>query len=94
MRRIELQNGDVIGVGMQQSDLPMIQFFLNGEPLHESAINRFRGTPYPSICLPESAAADDDDDQLKVHFVMHEDDFKHKEQGQRFGPIIAARSIV
>jgi hypothetical protein len=89
MRRVELQNDDVVGVGMQQSDLPMIQFFLNGEPLFESAVNRFRGTVYPAICFPESSA-----DQLKLHFVMDEDDFKQKEQGDKFGPIIAARSIV
>ncbi|KAK1743646.1 SPRY domain-containing protein [Skeletonema marinoi] len=39
-----LRHNDVIGVAVQQSDLPMIQFLLNGEPLPECTINRFRGT--------------------------------------------------
>ena len=97
MRRIEnLQNGDVLGVGMQQSDLPMIQFYLNGENLHDCAINRFRGTCYPSICLPESACPSEDNEgkDLKIQFITDEDEFKNKEQGEKFGSIIAARSIV
>mmetsp|Transcript_33988 Transcript_33988/g.71503 ORF Transcript_33988/g.71503 Transcript_33988/m.71503 type:complete len:233 (-) Transcript_33988:2802-3500(-) len=43
----DLRHGDVIGVAVQQSDLPMIQMLLNGEPLMECTINRFRGTVYP-----------------------------------------------
>ena len=52
MRPIDVENGDVIGVAVQQSDFPMVQFSLNGESLHLSAINRFRGTVYPAIYLP------------------------------------------
>lgn len=89
MRKIEVQNGDVVGVAVQQSDLPMIQYFLNGEPLHEAAVNRFRGTVYPAICLPDSAA-----ETLKVSPVVDEKLFKHMSPGPRFGPIIVARSIV
>ena len=89
MRRVEIQDGDVVGVAVQQSDLPMVQFFLNGEPLHEQAVNRFRGTVYPAICLPDSAA-----ETLKVALVLAEEDFKHMSPGARFGPIIVARSIV
>jgi len=41
MRCVEgLQNGDVIGIAIQQSDLPMVQFFHNGEPLYDIAVNR------------------------------------------------------
>jgi hypothetical protein len=75
---------------MQQSDLPMVQFFHNGEPLHELAINRFRGTVYPAVCLPLSAA----ELPLKITAVMQESKFKHMSPGPRFGPIIVARSIV
>ena len=38
-----LLEGDVVGVAEQQSDLPMVQFLVNGEPMHHKAINRFRG---------------------------------------------------
>jgi hypothetical protein len=89
MRKVEVENGDVVGIAIQQSDLPMVQFFLNGEPLHESAVNRFRGTVYPAVCLPESAA-----DTLKISPVVAEEDFKCMSPGPKFGPIIVARSIV
>jgi hypothetical protein len=89
MRKVEVENGDVVGIAIQQSDLPMVQFFKNGEPLHESAVNRFRGTVYPAICLPESTA-----DTLKVSPVVAEEDFKGMSPGPKFGPIIVARSIV
>ena len=41
MRSIpNLRHGDVIGVAVQQSDLPMIQMLLNGEPLvRENSFN-------------------------------------------------------
>merc|ERR1711935_559616 len=54
MQKVEVENGDVVGVAVQQSDLPMIQFHLNGEALHDRAVNRFRGGVYPSILLPGS----------------------------------------
>mmetsp|Transcript_3380 Transcript_3380/g.5371 ORF Transcript_3380/g.5371 Transcript_3380/m.5371 type:complete len:222 (-) Transcript_3380:39-704(-) len=89
MRKVEVQNGDVVGVAIQQSDLPMVQFFHNGEPLHELAVNRFRGTVYPSICLPKST-----EEILKVKPVMVEEKFQHMSPAAKFGPIIVARSIV
>lgn len=91
MRRIDFENGDVIGVAIQQSDLPMVQFSLNGEPLHISAINRFQGTMYPAIYLPFST----DDLGVEATLVVEEANFKYARGfGDRFGPIIVARSIV
>eukprot|EP00536_Pseudo-nitzschia_multiseries_P005986 jgi/Psemu1/192065/e_gw1.122.61.1 len=90
MRCVEsLQNDDVIGIAMQQSDLPMVQFFHNGEPLYDIAVNRFRGTVYPSVCLPAAV-----DEELKVTAVLTESKFKHLSPAAKFGPIIEARSIV
>lgn len=86
MRSItELQDGDTIGVAVQQSDLPMIQFLLNGEPLHELAINRFRGSVYPSIYMQEG---------FQVKFVTDENQFKEMSPHARFGPLIVARGII
>lgn len=90
MRSVDIEDGDVVGVAVQQSDLPMIQFTLNGEPLHISAINRFRGTVYPAIYLPISAL----DKDLQVTLVVEENEFKHQSPGGRFGPLIVARNIV
>lgn len=80
-----LQDGDTVGVAVQHSDLPMIQFLLNGEPLHELAINRFRGAVYPSVYLREGVSA-------KV--VFDEDEFKEMSPHARFGPLIVARGII
>jgi hypothetical protein len=52
-----LYHGDVIGVAVQQSDLPMIQILLNGEPLSECTITRFRGLVYPAIYIPPGAGS-------------------------------------
>lgn len=89
MRKIEVQDKDVIGVAVQQSDLPMVQLTLNGELLHESAINRFRGTVYPSIHLPLAHKT-----EFRANLVLQESKFKEMSPGAKFGPVIVARSIV
>jgi len=85
MRAIPVRDGDTIGVAVQQSDLPMIQFLLNGEPLHNMAINRFRGSVFPSIYIREG---------LRAEVVFDEDNFKELSPHARFGPLIAARGII
>eukprot|EP00545_Synedropsis_sp_CCMP1620_P010019 CAMPEP_0119003808 /NCGR_PEP_ID=MMETSP1176-20130426/777_1 /TAXON_ID=265551 /ORGANISM="Synedropsis recta cf, Strain CCMP1620" /LENGTH=202 /DNA_ID=CAMNT_0006955443 /DNA_START=63 /DNA_END=671 /DNA_ORIENTATION=+ len=87
MKKVFLEDGDTVGVAVQQSDLPMVQFLVNGEPLHELAINRFRGTVYPSIHLPAG-------ENLKVALVLEENDFRQEPPHVRFGPVIVARAIV
>jgi hypothetical protein len=89
MRKIEVQDKDVIGVAVQQSDLPMVQFTLNGELLHESAINRFRGTVFPSIHLPIAHKK-----EFRANLVLQESKFKEMSPGAKYGPVIVARSIV
>lgn len=87
-----IQNGDTIGIAIQQDDLPMVQFLLNGEPLHDIAINRFRGTVYPSVFLEEDNDIDHDD--VSVNFVWKEDDFKEMSPSVRFKPLMAAIGII
>jgi len=82
---VGLQDGDTVGIAVQQSDLPMIQFLVNGEPLHELAINRFRGVIYPSVFLRKG---------MKVTGAFHEDEFKEMSPHIRFGPLIAARGLI
>jgi hypothetical protein len=50
---------------------------------------RFRGTVYPSVCLPASVETD-----LKVTAVLAENQFQQMSPAAKFGPIIVARSIV
>jgi hypothetical protein len=88
MKVVEVTADDTVGVAVQQSDLPMVQFLLNGEPLHNLAINRFRGLVYPSIYLPES------EDEIKVKLVMKESGWLQMTPHARFGPVIVARGLI
>jgi hypothetical protein len=87
MRKVKVSNGDTIGIAVQQADLPMIQFLLNGEPLNEQTVNRFRGTVYPSVFLPEN-------DGLSVRLAFNENDFRELTPHARFGPLITARGLM
>jgi hypothetical protein len=88
MRQIKVKKGDILGIAVQQDDLPMVQFLLNGEPLHDKAVNKFRGTVFPAVFLPENNAG------LHVRLVFREVEFEQIAPNARFGPIIVARSIV
>jgi hypothetical protein len=87
MRKIKVSSGDTIGIAVQQSDLPMVQFLLNGEPLNDFAVNRFRGLVYPSVFLPEN-------DGLSVQLVFNENDFQELTPHARFGPLLVARGLI
>ena len=98
-----IQNGDTIGIAVQQDDLPMIQFLHNGEPLHEIAINRFRGMVYPSVFLGNSDEDNDGEDEeddggndndVCVTFVWKEDEFHEMSPSVRFKPLMAAIGII
>uniref|UniRef100_A0A7S2KX06 SPRY domain-containing protein n=1 Tax=Leptocylindrus danicus TaxID=163516 RepID=A0A7S2KX06_9STRA len=82
-----LVDGDIVGVAVQQSDLPMVQFIINGEPLHHMAINRFRGSVYPAVWLPLP-------DALQVEFIWDEGQWKYEPPSAKFKAIMLARSIV
>ena len=88
MKEIEVKEDDTVGVAVQQSDLPMIQFLLNGEPLHDKAINRFRGLVYPSIYLPEIS------DEVQIKLEMNENGFLQMPPHSKFGPVIVARGLI
>lgn len=87
MKKVPVCDGDTIGVAVQQSDLPMVQFLLNGEPQHNLAINRFRGNVYPSIFLAPG-------ENVKAKLVLDESEFLQEAPSSRFGPIILARGII
>lgn len=86
-----LKDGDTVGVAVQQSDLPMVQFLINGEPIHNLAINRWRGTVYPSIWFSERGHGGG---RYKATLVTEEDKFRQLAPHARFGPLIAARGII
>ena len=98
MRAIpNLRHGDVIGVAVQQSDLPMIQILLNSEPLPECTINRFRGCVFPAVYIPPGAGGEGDrleDEGISLICEFDEDNFKEMSPHARFGPLFAARGII
>jgi hypothetical protein len=96
MKEVKVTTDDTVGVAVQQSDLPMIQFLLNGEPLHELAINRFRGMVYPSIYVPEATSNNDNTNgsDIQIHLEMNENGFRQMSPHARFGPVILARGLI
>jgi len=88
MRKMTVSNEDVVGVIVQQSDLPMIQFLVNGEFRHDLSVNRFKGTVYPACFLIEN------DSDFGLELVFQETDFKQKPPHSRCGPLLVARGII
>jgi hypothetical protein len=82
-----LNDGDVIGVIVKQSEIPMIQLTLNGVLQQELSINRFKGTVYPAIFLPECTVG-----SMSAKFLYREDQFAY--DGCGAPPLIAGRSIM
>jgi hypothetical protein len=94
MCSIPVSHGDVVSVLMQQSDLPMLQFMLNGESLHSTYINRFRGVVYPSIYIPNDSNSDDQSNNIVLRVVFKESDLKQSPPSSRFKPVMVARGLV
>ena len=90
MSTIPVSHGDVVGIIMQQSDLPMLQFMLNGEQLYSTYVNRFRGVVYPSLFLPNENA----EDNMALRIVFKESEFQKAPPSSRFIPVMVARGLV
>ena len=67
-----LSDGDVIGVVVRQSEIPMIQLYLNGTVQDELVVTRFRGAVYPSVFLPECTVG-----AMSAKFLYKEDQFEY-----------------
>ena len=83
-----LKDGDVVGVAMQQSEIPMIQLYLNGECQYDSKVPKFRGTVFPSIYIPQSETT------ISAAFLYREDQFIHGPPSQGYECLIAERSLM
>ncbi len=82
-----LRNGDVVGVMVQQSEIPMVQLYLNGEVQSEGQVSKFRGTVFPSVFLPPGC-------EMSAKFLYREEQFIHGPSRPGFGPLLAERSIM
>ncbi|KAL7537253.1 hypothetical protein ACHAXR_010985 [Thalassiosira sp. AJA248-18] len=82
-----LNDGDVIGVAVQQSEIPMIQLYRNGEIQYESQVSRFRGTVFPSVYIPPESTT-------SATFLYREDQFVNEIPSPGLEPLIAERSLM
>ncbi|EJK65724.1 hypothetical protein THAOC_13392 [Thalassiosira oceanica] len=76
-----LKEGDVVGVAVQQSQVPMIRIFVNGEE-SSASVSKFRGSCFPAVYLPDAG----------VTFLYREDQLRSRPAG--WDPLIAERSLV
>lgn len=87
MTKVPVKDGDTVGIMVQQSDLPMIQFTVNGEEKHDLSITRFKGQVYPAVYLPEG-------EEITGTLVFDEDEYKQAPPNSRFMPVIVARGLI
>lgn len=84
-----LKDGDVVGVVVTQSEIPMIQIYLNGEIQDGLQVTRFRGTVYPAIYLPNCSEG-----FMSATMLYREDQFVHGPPSAGITPLIAERSLM
>lgn len=82
---LELDDGDVLGVAVQQSDLPMLKFFRNGAEIPDSAVSRFRGTMFPAVSVSGG---------VEVRVAFDAELWKHAPASGRYEPLMCAQSLI
>ena len=82
--KVNLSQGDVIGVAFGQNDLPNLRFTLNDAPLEHLSVNRIRGLVYPAAYVDSGA---------EIELIFSGRDFAH-EPPPTFSPLMAAQSIL
>mmetsp|Transcript_33384 Transcript_33384/g.61290 ORF Transcript_33384/g.61290 Transcript_33384/m.61290 type:complete len:203 (+) Transcript_33384:57-665(+) len=87
MGAVSLNDGDVVGVAVQQSEIPMIQLYLNGLILDGGEITRFRGTVFPSVYVPSGS-------EISATFLYRDDQFIHGPPKPDLTPLMAERSLM
>lgn len=83
----KLQEGDVIGVHWDQTDLPMLSFTKNGDFLDRESINRVRPANdiVPAVSLQNGSTC---------QVIFDGNSFKQKPHGSRFKMIVCATNLI
>jgi len=84
----DLRDGDIVGVVVQQSELPMIQLYVNGKLVDGLTVARFRGMVFPALFLPELSGG-----TMTTTFLYRENQFFHGPPDASIEPLIAVRSL-
>mmetsp|Transcript_30039 Transcript_30039/g.32729 ORF Transcript_30039/g.32729 Transcript_30039/m.32729 type:complete len:234 (-) Transcript_30039:274-975(-) len=89
--KLTLKENDVIGVYWDQTDLPMLQFSLNGELLFSVSVNRIRPSNdmYVAVSLDGSKTSNG---VFKI--VFNEDEFKYPTIANKFKMIICSTKLI
>ena len=80
-----LKPDDVIGVTFSQSDMPMLKFYLNGETIHGTEVDRVRGEVCPAVYVAGGAT-------VQVSFA--ESKFLQKPPSPRYSQILVSYSML
>jgi len=86
--KIDLKEGDVVGVYWDQTDMPMLSFALNGEKISDQySTNRIRPTQdiYPAVSVKKDSTS----------CVMFDGQtFAYPPSSTKFGAIICSTNII
>eukprot|EP01031_Cornospumella_fuschlensis_P028270 gene28270-34137_t len=82
-----INDGDVVGVFWDQTDMPMLSFTVNGKVLHSQSVNRIR----PSQDLYASISVSGDAEAV---VVFDEANFKFPPISSKFKMIICSTSLI
>jgi hypothetical protein len=87
LKDVELRSGDVVGIYWDQTDLPMLSFSLNGNPIINAAINRVR----PSSDVHAAVSVSNNG---SCTVIFDENYFKHPSISSKFKMIICSTSLI
>ena len=81
------KEGDVVGIYWDQTDLPMLSFTLNGQPVSKCSITRVRPANdiYPAVSVTEGATCE---------VVFDAAYFKHPPPTKKFSMIVCATQLI
>jgi len=88
-KKVNLNDGDVIGIKWDQTDMPMVVFTINGKTINHASITRVRPSIniYPAVLLEDGGNGACD-------LIFSRSLFKFKPESPKFDQIICAKSII
>jgi len=86
----DLEEGDVVSVFWDQTDLPMLSFAVNGVPFPEASVSRIR----PSSDIYPACSVSGEEGGSECRFVFDGQYFKYPPAGSKFKMVICATSLI
>ena len=83
----DLEEGDVVTICWDQTDLPMLSFSVNGNPYPNASVSRIRPSQdcYPALSVETGSSAE---------FIFDGESFSYPPQGSKFKMIICSTSLI